>query len=284
MISATHSLNGAPKGQELCKKVLSDQEEDPDLCSWILRPWGDSDKCWSELFVSGRTAIWTDNGHTKKILKAGSDDPFTPASCFFNTFHDYPQRPSMEGEDQKMKDLGQAFRSACLLEGNTLKIYYETGQDFLVAIPVALRKIWPSKYGLILERECQKLPNPDGSAPAKMPVWFSLLHPLDDFSRIIVRIKNKVQELTSDEQTILFVSEEPSLCVTANTQTGQHSVWWIGPASPEDSSYILAETSRIQSLMDQQQQHPAQTPYQSPLSRHHRSNIFTPGNSPFLSR
>ena len=223
-------------------------------------------------------AIWTENDHTKKVLKC--DAPLTASGCFLATFHDYPQRPCMSGSEQKMEDLGESSRAVCLLEENTLKIYYETGQDFLVSIPVTLKKIWPSKYGLLLERECQSVPrNPNGLPPPKMPVWFALLHPLDDFSRIIVRIKNKVQELTSDEQKILFVSEDPSLCVTVNTHTGQHSVWLIGPATPEDSNYILAETSRIQGLMDP----PMTTPYQSPMSRH-RSNMFTPGNSPFSSR
>ncbi len=43
-----------------------------------------------------------------------------------------------------------------------------------------------------------------------------------------------LREVTSDQHKMLHVSKDPSLCVTYNTQTGQHCIWHVRQSSFEE--------------------------------------------------
>ena len=92
-------------------------------------------------------------------------------------------------------------------------------------------RCWPSKYGLVLERDTDVKPaaaaaaasskshsasclNPGGGGdPVPTPVWFGLLHPLDDYSRILTRSKagSTLREMVTDTHKIVHVAKDPSM-------------------------------------------------------------------------
>ena len=90
-----------------------------------------------------------------------------------------------------------------------------------------LYRCWPSKYGLVLERDTNATPaskshsgsnqNPldPSAATATKPlsVWFGLLHPLDDYSRILTRSKggSTLREMMNDTHKIVHVAKDPSM-------------------------------------------------------------------------
>ena len=89
-------------------------------------------------------------------LSSSSSSSWTGEAPFSHSlvhrFHDYPRRPAVvvKEEDQADRgdgddDLGPANLSVCLLEASTLKVYYEDGQDFLVAMPFEVDSVWSTR-------------------------------------------------------------------------------------------------------------------------------------------
>lgn len=52
-----------------------------------------------------------------------------------------PNEDTPESED----NLGQKFFAICILEGTTLKVYSENGDDYLISVPFEVKQCWPSK-------------------------------------------------------------------------------------------------------------------------------------------
>ena len=91
------------------------------------------------------------------------------------------------------------------------------------ACTLILSRCWPSKYGLVLERDTSARPapkshsgsnlNPVDPSARPLPVWFGLLHPLDDYSRILTRSKSgsTLREMMTDTHKIVHVAKDPSM-------------------------------------------------------------------------
>ncbi len=141
------------------------------------------------------------NGHCAKVFRG--EAPIL--QTFWTHFHAYPGLPTIfltssspdspDASSPPSIDLGPEHLAVCVLEAETLRVFYDDGQDFLVSLPFPVRRCWPSKLGLILERDTSvKSPvvaASDGAGYAEptqpLPAWFGLLHPLDDFSRYVRR-------------------------------------------------------------------------------------------------
>ena len=69
-------------------------------------------------------------------------------SAFPMTFHAYPNRPSVVIPEDPIdieKHLGEASSAICLREEETIRIFYEDGRDFFVAMPFQVGSTWPCK-------------------------------------------------------------------------------------------------------------------------------------------
>ena len=62
-----------------------------------------------------------------------------------------------------------------------------------------------------------------------------MLHPLEDFSRVVFKnASNKIDELKDASQQIVFSDVESSIVITYNKITDKHSVWRLRRATPEE--------------------------------------------------
>ena len=116
-------------------------------------------------------------------------------------------------------------------------MFTEQGQDFRVALQFAVRRCWQTKFGLLIEREVVE--REEGEQDATPPVIFSLLHPLDDFTRVVARQAGLLTEWTEPNTRLVFTSASPSLAVSYNSDTEQHSVWRVRRASPQEARQAL---------------------------------------------
>ena len=200
------------------------------------------------------------NGHRVKVYRASAESPVR--QTFWTRFHSYPGRanvllvnpdnPAGSPAASGRLDLGPSVLATCVLERETLRVFFDNGDDYPVPFQFPVKRCWPSKYGLVLERDTNARsaskshsgsnlnpvdPSAASAATRPLPVWFGLLHPLDDFSRILTRSKgcSPLREMMTDTHKIIHVAKDPSMCVTFNSHSGQHHVWHVRQSTLDEA-------------------------------------------------
>lgn len=184
-----------------------------------------------ELYTRESTTVWSIGGKTHKCFTL-ANKVLQSLRC---TFHTNPSRPTILATPVPEEPGGEALPSICIRDREVLRVFTEQGQDFNVALQFAVRKCWASKFGLLVERVAQA----DGEEGVGPPVLFCLLHPLDDFTRVIVKQGGRLSEWTDQSNSIIYTSTEPSMAVTYNSLTEQHSVWRVRRATQPESEKSL---------------------------------------------
>ena len=121
------------------------------------------------------------------------------------------------GEDDCLQSLFSTFEDSkesyiVIREASRLRIYSEKGEEFFVHLPIPLKTMWKSAYGLILEGKILDSDHPDMLTP-KLLV---LQHPLDDFTRIVSKQNKSLVEWKNNRHQLLMVCENPSLAGKLN--------------------------------------------------------------------
>ncbi|KAF2353689.1 Anaphase-promoting complex subunit 1 [Trinorchestia longiramus] len=201
MICCEDGQNYAPHGRE----VMNSHPNRPNSCANFQEWWTvvDHNGREEELYVCHQTAVWSrGQPETNFQNAAGGDDSSCDAGCgrgrsvvctftveskikqaLFTTFYTYPDQPAMLGEHVLDHPTGTPLYSLCILEQEYLNVYTETGEEFSIALPFAVEKIWSIWYGLLLQRKVSASePDPPH------PLLFSLLHPLEEISPINQKI------------------------------------------------------------------------------------------------
>lgn len=213
---------------------------------WDVRISGDG-LTEEEVYVSGTTMIWS-RGHAgqmgcRQVIKCITcDSPIQQVA--FTTFYTYPDQPTLLGESVPEEPTGDALPSICIVESDTLTIYTEDGEDFSVSLPFPVRKVWPCKYGIVLERQvpASEIASPK-SERERLPLLFSLLHPLDEINPLLSKTSYSgsggtvfMNDLT---QQVVFVSGDPSLCILYNSSNNTHTFWKVRRATTEENNLVL---------------------------------------------
>lgn len=115
----------------------------------------------------------TDNKNNR-ILKCCYTNETPVREALWCSFHlSKPEISSMylrENEKIKVIDLGQKNSKKneelknciCIMDTNSIKFYAKSGKEYFTALQFKVSKIWPIKYGIILERDLEKKDTFDG--------------------------------------------------------------------------------------------------------------------------
>ena len=116
-----------------------------------------------------------------------------------------------------------------------------------VALQFKVRKCWRTKFGLLIEREVRaeeeeeedrsigKILGGKSRQTSPPPVLFALLHPLDDFTRVVNKQGGRLSEWREDTNRLVFTSSTSNLAVSYNISTEQHSVWGVRRANQQEA-------------------------------------------------
>ncbi|KAK7071553.1 Anaphase-promoting complex subunit 1, partial [Halocaridina rubra] len=205
-----------------------------------------------ELYVTGSTLVWSRGqaGHagSRQIIKCMTcDSPIQHVT--FTTFYTYPDQPALLGEAIPEEPTGDALPCICIVESDTLSIFSEDGEDFSVALPFPVRKIWSCKYGIVLERQ---VPGSEIASPKcerdRLPLLYSLLHPLNEINPLLSRSgysgSGGPAYMNDLVQQVVFVSEDPSICILYNTSNNSHTFWKVRRASTEENNLVLQSSTQ----------------------------------------
>lgn len=71
-------------------------------------------------------------------------------------FRDSEKFKQIDLNSKNSKSHEELKNCVCIMDSNSIKFYTKAGKEYLTALQFNVHKIWPSKYGLILERKLEK--------------------------------------------------------------------------------------------------------------------------------
>ncbi|CAH0686482.1 unnamed protein product [Spodoptera exigua] len=245
-----------------------------------------------ELYVKGCTAVWskglismpatklTDPEHRETIACYTIENPIKHAA--FCNFHvDIKNTMLIDALNTQIGDVKKNIKiedttehiqtktmpAILLIDNKCMKVYANEGREYITSIPFQVKKVWPMKYGVLLEKEAtpltqnsmlptsfMKLNESQNSTFSKsksnfpfnmssklrpesvsafdqdvaLPTCFSLTHPLDEVTPILMKSPSQgLQYYNDGDVQIIFVSSNPSIILLYDWKLGTHSLWKI---------------------------------------------------------
>ncbi|MBN3295003.1 APC1 protein, partial [Amia calva] len=213
--------------------------------SWQLRKGagGEMDEVEheEELYVAGNMVIWSrgSKNQASHVYKAFTvDSPVLQALwCHF----DVPQNK---------KEQGNVEQTVCIVQSTCVNVHSVTGKDFISPLPFQVSTVWPTKFGLLFERNNPASDFPQSPPREPLPTIFSMLHPLDEIAPVVCRSTGlfeaaRVQYVTDSTLRIVFTSLEPSIIMTYDTVQYMHTIWALRKVTKEEQSMVLKNPEQI---------------------------------------
>ncbi|XP_049852727.1 anaphase-promoting complex subunit 1 isoform X1 [Schistocerca gregaria] len=223
--------------------------------NWRIRASLDDDQqCEEELYMNGKIAVWSQgsmsshrNPNSSKVIKSSYTSETPLQAAIWCTFHvsssDKPILSWTAGRAPTEEPEGAPTPAVCLIDAENIKVYTEDGEDYVSSLQFEVSAAWPCKYGLLLERATNvSAPHFDYEFDENPPTIFSLSHPLDDVTPVVSKHVT-LSNICDPCQKIVFVSEEPSVCMTYDSNCGLHSVWKIRKVQSEECRFFYPDQS-----------------------------------------
>lgn len=156
MIAASEPVEYKPGGREIILKhpgsLISQQlSNNRTKETWLVR----SNKLCGEeeLYYSGKVAVHCKGNQTTQVLKATYTCETDIKHALWCTFHtSIPDHLTKSKEYEANKSIDKSIECICLLDSYTLKVFTENGEDYVSALQFQVSAVWPTKYGIILEK------------------------------------------------------------------------------------------------------------------------------------
>ncbi|XP_063230625.1 anaphase-promoting complex subunit 1 isoform X2 [Bacillus rossius redtenbacheri] len=217
----------------LSQVAISDEPQQSER--WVLRAGPDDPQCEEELYVSGKTAVWSRRAFS---AHPGSAVLQCCYSCETRIRHALWCSFRTSGADEPV---GDPIPCICLVDADSIRVFTAEGEDYIVYLQFEVSHVWACKYGLILERTTHANTSSkdyfNDTEQPQLSTIFSLLHPLDEITPVIGK-HGGLSYMNDPSVNIVFVSENPSVCMVYDSKLGAHSIWKIRKAQPEECRYV----------------------------------------------
>ncbi|XP_050344648.1 anaphase-promoting complex subunit 1 [Nymphalis io] len=264
------------------------------------RPLNPKTDCFyeEELYVKGCTAVWSKGLISTPAKKLSGPEHRETIACYtienpikhaaFADFHiDINNTMLIDALNSQIGDVKKNIKiedttehikkkimpSIVLIDSKCMRVYAIDGREYITSIPFQVKKIWPMKYGVLLEKDATpvlhnsvlptsflKLNESHNSSFSKsrtfpfnmsarlraesisgydqdypLPTCFSLSHPLDEVTPILMKSSAQgLQYYNDGDLQIIFVSTHPSIILLYDWKLQTHSLWKIRKAVREE--------------------------------------------------
>ncbi|XP_073401268.1 anaphase-promoting complex subunit 1-like isoform X2 [Dendrobates tinctorius] len=197
-----------------------------------------------ELYVAGNMVIWSKGSkmHASAVYKAFTvDSPVVQALwCDFTVIGNKSENEECEDKVEKC---------ICILQRSCINVHNTEGKDYIAPLPFQVANVWPTKYGLLFERNSYSHEMPQSPSREPLPTMFSMLHPLDEITPIVCKsgglFGSRVQYVSDHSMQIVFTSAVPSIVMTYDTVQGSHTVWALRKVKTEEQNAVLKYTDQL---------------------------------------
>ncbi|XP_061646236.1 anaphase-promoting complex subunit 1 [Phyllopteryx taeniolatus] len=193
-----------------------------------------------ELYTARNVVVWTQGSRAQScnVYKAFTvDSPVEQALwCDFAV-------PQGKKDDEKVE------HTVCIVQNGCVNIHTVTGKDFLSPLPFQVSKVWPTKFGLLLERKITAADGQLSPQGESLPTVFSMLHPIDEVAPVVCKSSgpfdsSRVDYMSDSSTRIVFTCCRPSIVVSYDSVQGTHSVWSLRKVTHEERSTVLSCLSK----------------------------------------
>ncbi|XP_041922218.1 anaphase-promoting complex subunit 1 isoform X2 [Alosa sapidissima] len=209
--------------------------------SWQLRKGsdgaGDEIEFEEELYVAGNMVIWSrgTKGQASCVYKAFTVDSTVQQALWCNFRVPQNKKSSKEIVEH----------TVCIAQDTCVNVHSVSGKDFIAPLPFQVSTLWPTMFGLLLERKnlTSDIPmSPPSREP--LPSLFSMLHPLDEIAPLVCRSTAlfdlpRIQYVSDSMLRVVFTSCDPSIIMTYDTVQCTHTVWLLRKVTVEEQSVLL---------------------------------------------
>ncbi|KAL2083271.1 hypothetical protein ACEWY4_021044 [Coilia grayii] len=211
-----------------------------DRESWQLRKGSDgtADEIdyEEELYVAGNMVIWSrgSKGQASYVYKAFTVDSTVQQALWCNFSVPQSQKCTKEIVEH----------TVCIAQGTCVNVHSVSGKDFIAPLPFQVSALWPTMFGLLLERKNLTSDVPLSPPGEPLPTLFSMLHPLDEIAPLVCRSTGlldipRVQYVSDSTIRVVFTSCSPSIIMTYDTLQCIHTVWLLRKVTAEEQSVLL---------------------------------------------
>ncbi|KAJ8719345.1 hypothetical protein PYW08_011520 [Mythimna loreyi] len=245
-----------------------------------------------ELYVKGCTAVWSKGLISTPATKLSDPEHRETIACYtienpikhtaFCNFHvDIKNTMLIDALNTQIGDVKKNIKiedttehiqtktmpAILLIDNKCMKVYGNEGREYITSIPFQVKRVWPMRYGVLLEKEATSL-NQNSILPnsflklndsqnstisrsktnfpfnmsskirqesvsafdqdVPLPTCFSLTHPLDEVTPILMKSPSQgLQYYNDGDMQIIFVSSDPSIILLYDWKLGTHSLWRI---------------------------------------------------------
>ncbi|XP_068629420.1 anaphase-promoting complex subunit 1 [Battus philenor] len=180
--------------------------------------------------------------------------------------------------------------SVLLMDSKCMRVYATDGREYITSIPFQVKKVWPMKYGVLLEKDATsqvhnsvlpsflKFNDTCNSSMSKsktniplnmsaklraesllgydqeypLPTCFSLSHPLDEVTPILMKSPSLgLQYYNDGDVQIIFVSVNPSIILLYDWKLGTHSLWKVRKATREECLNVCPNINSTTTMFSQ---------------------------------
>ncbi|XP_041981224.1 anaphase-promoting complex subunit 1 [Aricia agestis] len=261
-----------------------------------------------ELYVKGCTVVWSKGLVSSPGTKLSEAEQRETIACYtidnpikhaaFANFHvDIKNTMLIDALNSQIGDVKKNIKiedntehiestimpSILLMDNKCMRVFATDGREYMTSIPFQVKKVWPMKYGVLLEKEAipsfnkslfptsfsrfneshnnssfsksrTNLFNMSAKLRAEsisgfdqdfpLPTCFSLSHPLDDVTPVLMKSPSQgLQYYNEGDLQIMFVSSEPSIILVYDWKVQIHSLWKIRKATRDECLSMCPNTN-----------------------------------------
>lgn len=191
-------------------------------------------------------------------------------------------------EDSAKHIKTEIMPSIVLLDSRCMTVYATDGREYMASLPFQVKKVWAMKYGILLEKDAvpvqlnsflpntglkpnetnspfhrsRNLYNTSGKSQQDsisvydndipLPTCFSLTHPLDDATPILMKSPSQgIQYYNDGDLQIIFVNTNPSIILLYDWKVATHSLWRVRKATRDECLSMCPNMNSTTTLFSQ---------------------------------
>ncbi|KAJ0067016.1 hypothetical protein NL108_006265, partial [Boleophthalmus pectinirostris] len=213
-----------------------------------------------ELYTAGNVVVWSQGSSTQasSVYKAFTVDSLVQKALWC----DFAVPQTKKDAEEEVE------HTVCIMQSSCINVHTVTGKDFISPLPFQVRQnifavflpitysfrnilyfikvsdVWPTKFGLVLERKNTTSDSQLNTPCEPLPTVFSMMHPLDEIAPVVCKPTalfegSRVQYVFDTAMKIVFSSSEPSMMVSYDTVQGTHSVWALRKVTQDEKNTVL---------------------------------------------